>query len=61
VHTARYWNNPIRYAHIQKIGAPNNLKVFRSKKTKKQKKTTKGVKQVRQNHIRLPMSEGGWL
>jgi len=42
----------IRYAQCQKIGKPNNFKVFGTLKTK-------GTKQDSQNRLRSPMPEGG--
>jgi hypothetical protein len=47
-------NTFIRHTQSQKIGKPNNLKVFGSNKTKE-------PKQDSQNQLRSPVSEGGEL
>ena len=47
-------NTFIRHTQSQKIGKPNNLKVFGSNKTKE-------TKQDSQNQLRSPVSEGGEL
>jgi hypothetical protein len=48
-----FWNNLLQVpARSRKIGKPNNVKIFRSNKTK-------GHKQDRQNQLRSPMPDGG--